>query len=237
MATHERRPRRAKGSKFLGKVSRGFAESGFLVTTTRTGRQKPFKPQLCEISTHSPMFDPSVEVSKFLRDALRKNVMNGPVRILTERIGEVANLSNPAEQMRSCAAILARKYGSVNQRLRNLSYQAGQRELSEHECWDVFRIVGGLGREPGRIFVPCGVGEAVREEPQPAEAPREGAGVGEAAALDRGCPDTDLPEPDFLDERGPIADEPDVALGEEENSDQDCEADDAGGSVGSGGEL
>jgi hypothetical protein len=113
---------------------------------------------------------------------------NGPVRILTERIGEVANLSNPYDNRRSIAALLAKKYFERHQRLRNI-FNAGQgRELTEREVNEVFELWGRI--RAGEFAQPD---RDERGAPQDAVDPPECADTlpGDAAP----CP----PEPDEED--------------------------------------
>lgn len=69
---------------------------------------------------------------------------NGPVRSIKERIGELANLPDPWDNLRSKAAILAKKHQEKSQKLRNI-YNAGtKRELTQDEVASVFAIWEGI---------------------------------------------------------------------------------------------
>ena len=117
-----------------------------------------------------------------IRFALAGSGENGPVRILSHRVGELANLPDPETQRRSCAAILAKKHCEHSQRLRNIYNAMARRELTLDEIDSVFAIIRSLyghDSEPGEI--------------KPARTDDDGwisPGVG------GGCPSPDNPEPD-----------------------------------------
>lgn len=95
---------------------------------------------------------------------------NGPVRILTHRVGEVANLADPVANQRSKAAILAKKYFEQSQKLRNIYNASQKRELKPEEVATVFAIwenlknglfeteLAGTGSEPPGGLDPTGGG-------------------------------------------------------------------------------
>lgn len=64
------------------------------------------------------------------------------VKVLTDRVGEVINLTNREAQRRSLAALLARKHWLPRTRLSQLYAISKQRELTMKECCDIFRLVG-----------------------------------------------------------------------------------------------
>lgn len=115
-------------------------------------------------------------ISGVLSDRFRS--LNSPVKILTHRIGELANLPDPWEHKRSCAAILAKKHQDKNQRLRNI-YNAGhKRELNPDEVAFVFAFMEGLknGSIPAELAGgDCSHGGTL-------DAPRDGDREGDAEA-------------------------------------------------------
>lgn len=78
--------------------------------------------------------------------------LSSPVRVLTERVGELANFSDSLKQKRSCAAILAKKYAESHQKLRNVYNAMQGRELTEAECDAVFFILKGIKNERSEPF-------------------------------------------------------------------------------------
>jgi len=159
-------------------------------------------------------FDPNTAISKMVRDQMKQDSLMGPVIRIEARIGEIANLPDPEEQRRSCAAILAKKYQDRSQRLRNLYNAMHRRILSEEECADVFRIVANFGGWNGNTE---GTGPA---EEQPFEEDDAGAGGGEwePVGVGGGCPGPHTDEPGELDGEPDPECDAGLAVGEEEDS-------------------
>lgn len=108
---------------------------------------------LIQVSSGRKFQSPMAALCKAIGDQIERDQRSSAVRFPKERIGELAILPCPAANKRSCAAILAKKYFSVNQFLRNIYSAMQHRELTEKECDAVFRTIEGLGAngvlEPG----------------------------------------------------------------------------------------
>lgn len=165
-------------------------------------------------SAGNHFYDPNTAIFKMVRDQLRKDSLMGPVKVLLERRGELANLPDPEEQRRSCAAILAKKYQDVSQRLRNIYNAMHRRILSEQECADVFRIVARLGVQDGNSE---GSGSPW-EQPFQDEHAGAGGGEPEPVGLESGCPGPDEDEPGEFDGEPDPEGDASLALGEEEDT-------------------
>lgn len=121
-----------------------------------------------------------------IRQALDFPAEHGPVRMVPERVGEVANLPDPWENSRSKAAILAKKHQEKSQKLRNIYNASQKRELNQEEVASVFAIWEGIRNGAGGHFeneLAGGGGELggalgpSRDGPQ-CEDPQEGGGDG-----------------------------------------------------------
>lgn len=165
-------------------------------------------------------YNPNTALCKVIGDQLLVDSMSSPVRFPKERIGELANLPDPVEQRRSQAAILAKKYSTEHYRLAQIYSRISRDFLSEAECNDVFRIVGGLlgskseraankigswafrghgeagDGASGRQAHALGSGEAVPGESGEAQAGREGDGLGALHGVPSGSSEPDDLEPD-----------------------------------------
>lgn len=71
------------------------------------------------------------------------DLLFGPVvTVLVSGGAKAVNLSDPAAQMRSLAALLAKKYACKGSPLTRFHEYAKKRELTEAECLAVFGLVG-----------------------------------------------------------------------------------------------
>ena len=115
----------------------------------RLSPKKKHRTRMADVSVHlspdaSYYQDPGILLAKSIRQALNPNTASSPVRTLEHRIGEVHNLADRWEHLRSCAAILAKKY-RMHHTFLNTVYNTGSwRPLTEKEVRAVFRIVGEL---------------------------------------------------------------------------------------------
>lgn len=161
----------------------------------------------------NPFYNPNTALCKSIGDQLLRDSLMGPVVRLEARIGEVANLPDPWDQWRSCAAILAKKYQDTSQRLRNIYNAMQRRILSEEECADVFRIVEGLGVKDGNSE---GTGSPWKR-PFTEDVAGAGGGEWEPVGVGGGCAHEDEDEPGEPDGEGPEADPSGLAEREEED--------------------
>ena len=87
-----------------------------------------------------------MEERPLLEDALDRATRSGRVRILSERIGEVRNLVGFA-QVRSLAALYAKRYRNSSVGLRELYGVSRLRELTPDECREIALEVGFLRKK------------------------------------------------------------------------------------------
>lgn len=87
---------------------------------------------------------------KLVLTAMMSELSHGAVKILKERIGELANLPNPEQQARSVAAILAKKYRMEDGRLGGFCALMRKREFTLKECQLIGKIVEDLRKKHGQ---------------------------------------------------------------------------------------